>query len=176
VQRGDHVLYVGRLSREKGLRELLEATAAAGSDWRLVMRGTGPAGDTLRERARQLGVQRRVSFEPYTGDRDELARVYAQARCVALPGPHETFGLVALEAAACGTPVVTAESTPSVALIGEFVQTFRAGDAADLLRAIERARIQGQDLGAAAALAERNGWDAALSAELADLERLAGRR
>jgi alpha-1,6-mannosyltransferase len=170
------VLYVGRLSREKGLRELLEAAAGAGEGWPLHLRGTGPAGDTLKERARQLGVAGRISFEPYIKDRDELARVYAQARCVVLPGAHETFGLVALEAAACGTPVVTAECTPSAALIGGLVQTFRAGNPADLLRAIERARVQARDLTAAARLAERNSWDAALSAELADLERLAGRR
>ncbi len=49
--RGDHVLYVGRLAREKGLRELLEAAAAARDPWPLVILGTGPAGDTLRERA-----------------------------------------------------------------------------------------------------------------------------
>jgi len=176
IARGDHVLYVGRLSREKGLRELLEAASAAGTGWPLVLRGTGPAADTLKERARQLGVASRVSFEPYLHDRDALARAYAQARCVALPGAYETFGLVALEAAACGTPVVTAASTPSAVLIGDIVQTFRAGDPADLLQAIERARIQSQDLTAATALAERNSWDAALSAELADLERLASRR
>jgi alpha-1,6-mannosyltransferase len=172
VQREDHVLYVGRLSREKGLRELLEAAAAARADWRLVLRGTGPAGDTLRERARQLGLDGRVSFGPYIQDRDELAREYARARCVALPGPHETFGLVALEAAACGAPVATARSTPSAALIEDFAYTFRAGDPTDLLRAIELARAHPEDPGKAAALARRHEWDAALSAELSDLERL----
>src|SRR5262249_6667187 len=63
--RGDHVLYVGRLSREKGLRELLEAAAAARDQWSLVLLGTGPAGDTLRERAKHLGLTGRVRFEPY---------------------------------------------------------------------------------------------------------------
>ena len=105
---------------------------------------------------------------------NELAREYARARCVALPGAHETFGLVALEAAACGTPVITAESTPSAALVGGFAQTFRAGDPTDLLRAIERARGQADDPAGAAELATRYSWDAALTAELADLERLAG--
>jgi alpha-1,6-mannosyltransferase len=175
VERGDHVLYVGRLSREKGLRELLEAAAASREKWRLIVRGTGPMGDALEERAWQLGLGARIWFGPYIHDRRELAREYARARCVALPGPHETFGLVALEAAACGTPVVTARTTPSAALVGTFAETFRAGDAIDLMRAIKRARSHSDDPVGAAALAGRHSWDSALSAELADLGRLVGR-
>jgi hypothetical protein len=49
-----------------------------------------------------------------------------------------------------------------------------AEDAADLERAIERARKRRPDPRAACALARRHGWDAALTAELADLERLLG--
>lgn len=172
VERGDHVLYVGRLSREKGLRELLEAAAAAREPWPLVLLGTGPNGDTLRERARQLGLGKRVRFEAYVGDRDELARVYAGARCVVLPGAHETFGLAALEAAACGAPVVTASTTPSAHLLGGFVETFHAGDASDLLRAIGVARRRQPDFSAAWELVARHDWDTLLRAELEDLHRL----
>jgi alpha-1,6-mannosyltransferase len=175
VVREDHVLYVGRLSREKGLGELLEAAAASRDKWRLIVRGTGPLGDAVRDRAWQLGLGSRVQFGPYIQDREELAREYARARCVALPGAHETFGLVALEAAACGTPVVTAHTTPSAKLVGAFAETFRAGDAIDLMRALKRARRHPDDPDAAAALAERHSWDSALFAELADLGRLVGR-
>jgi alpha-1,6-mannosyltransferase len=175
VDRGDHVLYVGRLSREKGLRELLEAAAASSEPWSLVLLGTGPAGDTLRERARQLGLGGRVRFKAYLADRDDLARAYAGARCVVLPGAHETFGLAALEAAASGAAVVTAATTPSAHLLGGFVETFTAGDPSDLLRAIEAARRRDTDLPGAEALAARHAWDALFTAELADLRRLVGR-
>ncbi len=175
LTRGDHVLYVGRMAREKGLRELLEAAAAAPDPWPLVLLGTGPTADALRERALGLGLGERVQFSPYETDRDQLAREYARASCVVLPGAHETFGLVALEAAASGASVVTAAPTPSAALIDGMVETFAAQDASDLLRAIERARRRKPDPRAAAALGARHGWDAALSAELADLERLLGR-
>jgi alpha-1,6-mannosyltransferase len=175
VERGDHVLYVGRLSREKGLRELLEAAAASREPWPLVLLGTGPAGDTLRERARALGLSGRVRFDAYLNDRDDLARAYAGARCVVLPGAHETFGLAALEAAASGAAVVTAATTPSAHLLGGFVETFTAGDPSDLLRAIEAARRRDTDLPAAEALAARHAWDTLLTAELADLRRLVGR-
>lgn len=175
VERLDYVLYVGRLSREKGLRELLDAAAASREPWPLVLLGTGPAGDTLRERARQLGLGDRVRFDAYVNDRDELARAYAGARCVVLPGAHETFGLAALEAAACAAPVVTAASTPSAHLLDEFAETFAAGDAPDLLRAIEVARRRHPSLLAAQALAARHDWDTALRAELEDLRRLVAR-
>jgi alpha-1,6-mannosyltransferase len=174
VRRGEHALYVGRLSREKGVRELLEAAAAANEKWALVLVGTGPAGDALRERARALGLGPRIRFAPYLQDRDALAAEYARAGCVVLPGAHETFGLAALEAGACGAPVVTASCTPSAALLNGFVETFRPGDPIDLLRAIERARRRRPDLAAAAALTARHSWDAALAAELADLKKLVG--
>jgi alpha-1,6-mannosyltransferase len=175
ADREEHVLYVGRLSREKGLRELLEAAAAAPDAWPLVLLGTGPAGDTLRERARQLGLGERVTFAPYVKDRPQLARRYARASCVVLPGAHETFGLVALEAAACGAAVVTASCTPSASLLEGSVRTFRAGDAGDLLRAIEEARASAPDPSTATELAARHGWDEALAAELEDIEQLVAR-
>jgi alpha-1,6-mannosyltransferase len=176
IERGDHVLYVGRLSREKGLRQLLEAAAAAPEPWPLVLLGSGPMGDSLRERARQLGLGSRVTFEAYEPDRESLARRFAAARCAVLPGAHETFGLAALEAAACGTPVITADCTPSATLIDGSVETFGPGDSTDLLAAIERARRCRPDLAAAGELASQNGWEQAFAAELEDLERLLGRR
>ncbi|MHB8693595.1 MAG: glycosyltransferase [Solirubrobacteraceae bacterium] len=175
VPRGDHVLYVGRLSREKGVRELLQATAESSEQWQLHLIGTGPARDALRDRAHEYGLDHRVQFYEYLSCREELGREYAAARCVVLPGPHETFGLVALEAAACGTPVVTACDTPAAALIPGFVETFPAGDAQALGAAIERARSRRPPCDAAEELGRCYGWDAALSAELDDLDRLLGR-
>jgi alpha-1,6-mannosyltransferase len=174
IARGEHVLYVGRLSREKGLRQLLEAAAASPEPWPLVLLGTGPMGDALRERARQLGLGTRVTFDPYVRDRSELAERFAAARCAVLPGAHETFGLAALEAAACATPVVTAEPTPSASLLGGAVDTFRAGDSADLLRAVERARQRLPDVAGAARLAARHTWENTFAQELSDLDRLLG--
>jgi alpha-1,6-mannosyltransferase len=176
VQPGDHVLYVGRLSREKGLKELLEAAAVAPEPWPLVLLGTGPNGDALADRARQLGLGARVTFAPYVNDRSELADAYAHASCVVLPGAHETFGLAALEAAASGASVVTADCTPSAELLDGIVETFRAGDALDLLRAIGLARTRRPDPVMSALVASRNGWDAAIAAEIEDLQRLLGRR
>jgi alpha-1,6-mannosyltransferase len=170
--RGDHVFYAGRLAREKGVFELLEAAALARNPWPLHLAGSGPMEHGLRRAARRLGIEQRVSFRPFLADRGRLARAYASARCVVVPGAHETFGLAALEAAACGARVVAADNCPAARRIGPPASTFCAGDPVDLLRAIERARVRLSDPDAARAVAERHGWDRAFAAELSDLERL----
>jgi len=174
--RGDHVLYVGRLAREKGLFELLEAAARSRDPWPLHLVGTGTARDAVAARARRLGVEHRVSHRPYVSDRETLARLYAEARCVLMPGALETFGLVAFEAAAAGASAVACETAPSARLLDGLVHTFPAGDVTALGRAIERAREQAPDHARAAQFAATYTWDRAFAAELADLDALAARR
>jgi alpha-1,6-mannosyltransferase len=178
VRRGDHVLYVGRLSRESGPRppvlELLEAAARSADPWPLRIVGSGPLEETLRTRASRLGLSRRVSFRPHARDRDRdrLAHRYASARCVLMPGEHETFGLVALEAAACGTPVAACSTAPALHAIGTLGHGFVPGDPQDMDRAIAAARAAEPDLAEAAMVGWRHRWDRVLRAETASLREL----
>ena len=68
----------------------------------LIVGGDGPLRPRMEEAARGLPV----TFLGYVSDRRELATVLASMDVVLAPGPIETFGLAALEALACGTPVV----------------------------------------------------------------------
>ena len=173
VPRGDHVLYAGRVAREKGILTLIDALAfARDEDWRVRVLGDGPALGLLRGRARELGLTDRVELLPFVDDRRALAREYAAARCVVMPGPRETFGLVAFEAAACGTPVVAADTAPSAQLIGRLAHVFRAGDHGDLLRAVRRARRAERDDRAGARLGEAHAWRDVFERELRELEAL----
>jgi alpha-1,6-mannosyltransferase len=176
VRRQDHVLYVGRLGREKGVVELLHAAARSREPWQLKLVGRGPIEERVRRLAERLGISDRVRMYPFIGERVRLARWYASARVVVMPGAHETFGLVGFEAAAAGASVVTCSTAPSAAFMRGMVRTYDAGDVDGLLRAIESARIDRPDAGAAATLGRRCSWGAAFAAETAALERLAGRR
>ena len=109
--RGDDVLYLGRLEiAQKGLDLLLTAIAAVRHQLpgRLVLAGDGPDRKILRSRVERLGLSDRVTFLGRV-DGDDKLRLLAGARVVAMPSRFETFGMVAAEALACGTPVVAFE-------------------------------------------------------------------
>jgi alpha-1,6-mannosyltransferase len=172
TRRRDHTLYVGRIAREKDVMALIEAAALAREPWQLRLVGSGPAEDAVLARAERLGIADRVSIQPFVADRERVARAYASARCVVLPGEHETFGLAALEAGACGARVVVCTTTPARRALDGLAHAFRPGDVAGLARAIADARSAPRDLDAAAAVAGRHAWPALFEAELAMLERL----
>lgn len=104
------VLFAGRLQPHKGPDVAIEALAHLPDDVRLVVVG-GPSGaglehpEALAVLAERLGVAHRVTLLPPM-PQAELADWYAAADVVCVPSHSESFGLVALEAQACGTPVV----------------------------------------------------------------------
>ena len=109
--------FVGRIQPLKAPDVLLRAAArlAAGGRYpalRVLVAG-GPSGtglaapDTLVRLADELGISDRVTFLP-PQSREQLVDVYRAADLVAVPSYSESFGLVAVEAQACGTPVVAA--------------------------------------------------------------------
>jgi D-inositol-3-phosphate glycosyltransferase len=105
------VAFVGRIQPLKAPDVLLRAAAKL-PDVRVLVVG-GPSGsgmatpDGLVQLAWELGITDRVTFLP-PQPRAQLANVYRAADLVAVPSYSESFGLVAVEAQACGTPVVAA--------------------------------------------------------------------
>lgn len=110
------VAFVGRLQEFKGPQVLIRAVAELfrqdpDRNLRVLISG-GPSGtsatpEEYRELARELGVERRIRFlEPRPPQ--ELVALYQSADIVAVPSYNESFGLVAMEAQATGTPVVAA--------------------------------------------------------------------
>ena len=109
---GHVVAFVGRIQPLKAPDVLLRAAAEL-PDVRIVVAG-GPSGgdglagpDGLVRLAQKLGITARVTFLP-PQSRENLATLLRAVDLVAVPSYSESFGLVALEAQACGTPVVAA--------------------------------------------------------------------
>jgi alpha-1,6-mannosyltransferase len=167
--RAEHLLYVGRLSREKRIDDLVAAASRLDPPRPMLVVGDGP----MRRALAQLRAP--IRFRPFVSDRDELACLYREAACVVDPGPHETFGLVVYEAAASGARVVACDSTPAAAVADGLIETFAAADVDDLVRAIDRALSRADAPTTAAALAERSTWRRVFEAEIDALERLRGR-
>jgi glycosyltransferase involved in cell wall biosynthesis len=102
------ILYVGALSVRKGVTSLLEAFALVARqqpEARLILVGDGPLRSSLEDLARRLGVHARVEFGGFVQPA-ELPAIYAQAGVFVLPSLEDTFGVVVVEAMACGVPVV----------------------------------------------------------------------
>jgi len=105
------IAFVGRIQPLKAPDVLLRAAARLPGVRVLVVGGPSGSGlaapDTLVRLAAELGIGDRVDFLP-PQSREQLADVYRAADLLAVPSYSESFGLVAIEAQACGTPVVAA--------------------------------------------------------------------
>jgi len=104
------LVHCGRLSVEKRADRSIASLAAlrdSGVDARLVIVGEGPMRPRLERQAARLPVD----FTGFVADRETVATLLASADIALAPGPHETFGLAALEALACGTPAVASRTS-----------------------------------------------------------------
>ena len=108
------VLYVGRFAALKGIDRLLKAMTHLHDlqDLKLVIIGGDGAGAPeyieFQKLSSELDINDKIFFAGRL-EQDELPQYYSAADLLAVPSYHESFGLVALEALACGTPVVATE-------------------------------------------------------------------
>ncbi|MDI6809510.1 MAG: glycosyltransferase [Candidatus Eisenbacteria bacterium] len=106
--KGPLVLFVGLLRYYKGLSFLIEAMRQV--EAKLLVVGEGPQGKEWQNLTRRLGLDRRVTFLNRVSD-DELPAFYHACDVFVLPSTHrsEAWGIVQIEAMACGKPVVSTE-------------------------------------------------------------------
>ena len=110
-QKAGIVLYVGRFSPLKGIDRLLAAMTYLPHNQavRLVIIGgdghNKPESQKLQRLSKELGILNAVTFAGRI-EQGDLAPYYSAADVLVVPSHHESFGLVALESLACGTPVV----------------------------------------------------------------------
>jgi UDP-glucose:(heptosyl)LPS alpha-1,3-glucosyltransferase len=171
------LLFVANEFPRKGLDTILEALARLGDPrLTLLVVGRGDA-DAYRSRIGQMGLTPQVRFIPGT---TAVAPYYAASDLFVFPTLYEPFGLVIIEALACGLPVVTSacagaglavnaangrllDEPRDAAALAEHIRTLLARPAAEVIPAARRA-------------AERYSWDRIAGEYLQVYERVADRR
>jgi alpha-1,6-mannosyltransferase len=157
------LLYVGRLAPEKNTTTLFKSFALLArrrpGQFHLLVIGDGPDRTQLR---RLRAETESITWIPYCTDALELARYYRAADMFVHPGTQETFGLVALESQACGTPVLGIRGSPMDRLIFHEQEMWARENTPEAL-AVAIEEFSGRDLATlgeeAARQAEREyGW------------------
>ncbi len=138
------LLFVGRLVERKGCAWFIEQIMPRLSDVHLHVVGSGKQLERCQELARQLKLTERIKFHGQVSNAD-LNGHYTNAQAlimpnIIVPGDMEGFGLVALEAEACGLPVVAAnlEGIRSVVIDGSTGFLVESGDVEAWLQAIQQ--------------------------------------
>jgi UDP-glucose:(heptosyl)LPS alpha-1,3-glucosyltransferase len=157
------LLFAGYEFERKGLATVLEAIAACG-DERLHVWVAGSADSGPYERlAERAGIAARVRF---LGHQAELAALFQAADAFVFPTTYEPFGLVLVEALACGTPVITSRLAGMAGWMEDGAQGLlldRPQDSAELAEALRRFVAQRDDWprmqASARTLAEGFSWD-----------------
>jgi glycosyltransferase involved in cell wall biosynthesis len=178
---GPYVLHVGSIQPRKNLQRLVVAfdrvkDTVAGLS--LVLAGRLTWGyQPILDRIAKLGLADRVLLPGYVPDSD-LTALYSGAAVYAFPSLYEGFGFPALEAMACGTPVVCANVSSLPELVNGAALTFAPSDVEAMAEALRRVLIdralRGDLVRAGFERAEQFTWDAAARKTLDVLEETAG--
>ncbi len=137
--RPPYVLFVGRISEQKGIFELLEAADGFLAEAELVLCASTPDTPALEARLRAaLDGRPRVRWINAMLPVEELVQLYSHATLFVCPSVYEPFGLINLEAMACGTPVVATSvgGIPEVVAHDETGWLVPPGDARALAAAV----------------------------------------
>lgn len=174
----DQVLisFVGRLTPEMGIEQLVAAWPHVADRERyvLLVAGHGPMADRIEVLAMSEPAVRRL---PFVRSQAELATLLASSDAVVLPGVFETSSVTALEALACGTPVIAPASSAASELVNLSGDApFPSGEARALAAAM--AAVTPRDRIRTAALRARverdYTWDATFQRQFGYYEQVAG--
>jgi alpha-1,6-mannosyltransferase len=162
------LVYAGRFAEEKNLPVLLRAFARLGNPYHLLLIGG----------ARRARPAANVTMLPYRRDSHELARWIASADALVHAGTKETFGLVILEAMACGRPVVAARAGAFPEFVddtvGVLAEPHSADGMAEAIAALYERDIAAVGAAARARVLRHFTWSRAFHSQLAAYAALLG--
>jgi len=164
------LVYAGRFAGEKNLPVLLQAFARLGAPYHLLMIG----GD------RETRPTHNVTLLPYRRDSLELAEWLASADALVHAGTKETFGLVLLEAMACGRPVIAARASSIPEFVDESVgllaEPCNPESMAEAIAALYERDLDAVGATARARVLRRFTWNKAFQAQMTAYASLVGVR
>lgn len=162
------IIFAGRLIKEKNVNVLIKAVSLLKRDNPEVcccIVGDGPERKTLEKLALELGVQENVKFEGFQEYRELIGKIKA-SKVLVLPSSREGFGMVVIEAFACGVPVVTVNEKYNAAqgLVTDGVDGFVVGleerEIAESVKKIAGKNKNEKNISEAALLKAKNfDWD-----------------
>jgi alpha-1,6-mannosyltransferase len=162
------LVYAGRFTPEKKLHVLIEAVRKLGERYHLVLVGAGD----------ELPRADNVSIIPFQRDQRQLARLLASCDVLVHPGDCETFGLIVLEAMACGLPVVGTNRGGVAELVdretGILAKPDDVGSLAEAIEAIYWRDMVRMGQAARRKAVERYDWDQILPQVLGRYDSLLG--
>jgi alpha-1,6-mannosyltransferase len=162
------LVYAGRFAEEKNLPVLLQAFARLGAPYHLLLIGG----------ARRARPAANVTMLPYRRDSHELAQWIASADALVHAGTRETFGLVILEAMACGRPVVVARAGAFPELVddsvGALAEPHSASDMAEAIAALYERDLDALGTAARDRVLRHFTWNRAFHTQLAAYASLLG--
>jgi alpha-1,6-mannosyltransferase len=162
------LVYAGRFAEEKNLPVLFKAFARLGAPYHLVLIGGG----------RRARPARNVTMLPYRRDSHELAQWIASADALVHAGTKETFGLVILEAMACGRPVVVARAGAFTEFVddtvGALAEPHSAAGMAEAISSLYERDLEAVGAAARARVLRHFTWSRAFHTQLAAYASLLG--
>lgn len=135
LEEGGYILFVGRLTPEKGLEHLIPAYGAIETDRRLVIVGGANFEDPYITRLHECADDRVVFTDYQSGD--VLSELYSNAYIYVQPSTLEGISMAVLEALSYGRCVLASDIPGNVEALGECGHTFAAGDVEDLREKLE---------------------------------------
>lgn len=161
-----HIIYAGRLIKEKRIDLLIKSLACVRKnmpDVKCLIVGEGPEERQLKNLSKELGLDENIKFKGFLDNFPDLISCMKSSQVFVLPSEREGFGMVVIEANASGLPVVVVESPHNAALdlvipgTNGFVSEAREDDLANkIIKSIQQSHKMKNEC---IKVAQQYGWD-----------------
>jgi len=109
------VIFAGRLLKHKNVDILIKAVSLIKKPIKCIIIGDGPELENLKELTHKLGLDKKIIFKGFVKDKETVFALMKSSKVFVFPSSREGFGIVVLEANACGLPVITVNEKDNAA-------------------------------------------------------------